>query len=140
MQLTQKQADEFWNIADADGNGQMQINELHMALKKCGAKISDKELAKMFCDIDKSGDDIITKKEFVDEMVNKVNRGDAMCKLFKKYDASGDGKLSRDEVAKLLAESYKAKDPKEVLDDFLKYADTSNDGVITYDEFESFFG
>jgi hypothetical protein len=29
----------------------------------------------MFCDIDKSGDDIITKKEFVDEMVNKVNRG-----------------------------------------------------------------
>jgi Ca2+-binding EF-hand superfamily protein len=63
-----------------------------------------------------------------------------MCKLFKKYDASGDGKLSRDEVAKLLAESYKAKDPKEVLDDFLKYADTSNDGVITYDEFESFFG
>jgi Ca2+-binding EF-hand superfamily protein len=45
MQLTQKQADEFWNIADADGNGQMQIDELHMALKKCGAKIPDKELA-----------------------------------------------------------------------------------------------
>jgi Ca2+-binding EF-hand superfamily protein len=59
--------------------------------------------------------------------------------LFKEFDVSGDGQLSKAEVGKLLARFFKERDPEEILEEFLQYADTSKDGVITYEEFEAFF-
>lgn len=60
-------------------------------------------------------------------------------KLFKELDTSGDGKLTKEELGKLFSQYYKERDPEEALQEFLKYADTSNDDVITYEEFEAFF-
>ena len=46
MSLTQAEAEEFWAIADADGNGQMKLNELKQAMQtKYNVNLSDKEVA-----------------------------------------------------------------------------------------------
>ena len=46
MSLTQEQAEEFWTIADADGNGQMKVNELKHAMQtKYNANLCDKDVA-----------------------------------------------------------------------------------------------
>ena len=58
-----------------------------------------------------------------------------MKRLFKKYDKSGDGELSRDEIQALLKEAgcY----GEGVVDDIIKQCDTSGDGQISFKEFEA---
>ncbi|XP_045169806.2 calmodulin-4-like [Mercenaria mercenaria] len=140
MSLTAEQCEDFWAKADANGDGQLTIQELARAVRKYHSDISDKDCASMFCGLDKDGNKKITKQEFLEEMREKPKRGDRLCSLFKEYDANGDGTLSRDEVRKLIVECFKGKDPDEILEEFLKYTDTSGDGLVSLEEFRAFFG
>ncbi|XP_045170404.2 calmodulin-like protein 5 [Mercenaria mercenaria] len=140
MSLTPEQCEQFWNCTDVDCSGELTIQELKAGIHKYNPNISDQDCAKMFCDIDKSGDKRITKEEFLKEMQEKPKRSETLCQLFNDYDTSGDGKLAQDELAKLLATFFKERDPQEVMKEFLKYVDTSGDNMVSYEEFRNYFG
>ncbi|KAL4222619.1 hypothetical protein ACF0H5_018660 [Mactra antiquata] len=140
MSLTQKQCEEFWALADRDGDGELSIQELKEAVKRYNPRITDKQCCTMFLGIDKDGDNRITRKEFMAEMAEKPKRCQSLMELFRKYDKDGSNTLSQDELRKLIKDIFGANAGDDVLAKFLKYSDTSGDGVVSFDEFRDFFG
>lgn len=62
-------------------------------------------------------------------------------KLFKKYDVNKSGYLERSEITAMMRDSYKAMrkafNPSEAqIDQFIKMMDTSNNHMISLDEYE----
>ncbi|XP_060608362.1 uncharacterized protein LOC132760405 [Ruditapes philippinarum] len=141
MSLTPEQCEDFWRIADRNGDGVLSIQELAAAARKYRPGISDKDCTCMFCGIDKNGDGSITKQEFLAEMRDKPKRSETLLQLFKKYDKDGSGTLTKNEVSQLIRECFKQnKKPDEIVETFMQYSDTSGDGVISWEEFKDFFG
>lgn len=135
MSLTSEQCEEFWAIADVNGDGNVSIQELKKAIHM-KAKLSDREIANMFCDIDKSGDGKISKDEFLDEMMKKPARGEALKQMFAEQDKNGDGSLSPDEIKSLICKSGQFKNADQVAQDVLNSCDKDGDGKISFDEFK----
>ena len=50
MSLTPEQCEEFWNLADKDGDGVLSISELAAALRQYRKGISDKDCAVNYID------------------------------------------------------------------------------------------
>lgn len=140
MSLTPAQCEDFWKIADRNGDGELTIQELAAAVRQYKPGISDRDCASMFCGIDKDGDRRITKREFMAEMAEKPKRSQALMDLFKKYDKNGDGTLNKDELRRLISDCFQPNQVDTVVAEFLKYSDTSGDGLVSLEEFKSFFG
>lgn len=139
MSLTKEQCEEFWGIADKNGDGELTIQELAAAARQYRPDLTDKECASMFCGIDRSGDKKISKQEFMEEMAEKPKRSESLKQLFKESDTSGDGSLSQDELRVLIAKCFKPELVDDVMEQFLQYCDASGDGKISFDEFVAFF-
>lgn len=138
--LTHEQCEQFWKLADTNGDGVLTIQELAAAARKYRPGISDKDCCAMFCGIDKDGDNKITKREFMAEMAEKEKRSKTLMDLFKKYDKNGDGTLNKDEIRRLFADCFPPNQVDRVTAQFLQYSDTSGDGLVSFDEFKAFFG
>nr|XP_011447498.2 calmodulin isoform X2 [Crassostrea gigas] len=126
--------EKFFEKADVNSDGSVSIEELkHILTVEYNQKLSDREIAEMFRDIDKNGDGQITKEEFLSEMM-KTERRTAVKEAFQKIDKNGDGKLQKAEVAAALREigHYTVDE----IEKMIKKADKNNDGVIDLGEFE----
>jgi Ca2+-binding EF-hand superfamily protein len=55
---------------------------------------------------------------------------------FKKLDANGDGKITREEFAKMADSNPKLKEKPQALDKRFQLADANADGAITLEEFK----
>ncbi|GJU58868.1 calcium-dependent protein kinase 20-like protein [Tanacetum coccineum] len=91
---------EMFKMIDADGSGQITLEELKKGLEKVGANIQDSEIVGLMeaADIDNSG--TIDYGEFVAAMlhINKIHKEDHMYAAFSYFDKDGSGYITSDEL------------------------------------------
>lgn len=139
MALTKTQYEEFWRIADKNNDGQLSLLELAAALRKYRPDIQDRQIAGMFCGIDKDEDKSIAKQEFLDEMVNKQKRSEYFENMWRKYDKDSSGELTRGEVMEIIKDYFPPEQKNRVVGEFLAYCDLDGSGQISKTEFMQFF-
>ena len=74
-----------------------------------------------------------------EEETKKEESEDGLMKAFKKFDANGDGTISKEEVKSIL-EQFGQSMTEEQLDAVVRGADSDGDGTIKFDEFKSAWG
>lgn len=110
--------DHVRKTADKDGNGKVQLQEW---LQHGAVIISDeqmyatlgKEVDAMFSQFDKDGDGVLSRQEIIDMTVIWGVPEAEMVEVFPKLDINGDGRISKDEYKKLLAQFHKSDEPSD---------------------------
>ncbi|KAD5803194.1 hypothetical protein E3N88_14554 [Mikania micrantha] len=124
----------MFKMIDADGSGQITLEELKKGLEKVGANIIDSEIERLMeaADIDNSG--TIDYGEFVAAMlhINKISHEDHMYAAFSYFDKDGSGYITADEL-QLAFDKFGLGDIH--LDEVMRDIDKDNDGRIDYSEF-----
>ncbi|KVI00060.1 Calcium-binding EF-hand, partial [Cynara cardunculus var. scolymus] len=125
---------EMFKMIDADGSGQITLEELKKGLEKVGADLKDSEIVRLMeaADIDNSG--TIDYGEFVAAMlhINKIHKEDHMYAAFSYFDKDGSGYITADELQQA-CEQFGLGDIH--LDEVMRDIDKDNDGRIDYSEF-----
>ena len=133
-------ADEHANLAktfaamDLDGDGLITVAEFKQALGKPDwhkYEFSREELERMFNCADVNGDGFICYKELLMASVEMklVGREERVRQAFAKFDTNADGKISAEEVSKVL--NVSVQDAAKLIDE----ADKDRDGVVNYEDF-----
>lgn len=137
VKLTPEQCEEFWAFADKDKSGSLSLEELDKAIVEYNPNTSTKACVDMFVGLDSDGNNTVTKAEFINQMQERTERGEGLCKMFLEADKSGDGYLSTEELTGMIKTTFKENADK-VLKKFFEVCD-NGDGKISFDEFKSFF-
>merc|ERR1719171_2670050 len=92
-----------------------------------------KDLEEIMSAIDSDGSGTIDYTEFIAATLTakQYQSRETLWAAFRTFDTSGDGSISRDELAELLAEGTDSA----VVDQMMSEVDTNQDGKITFDEF-----
>jgi len=119
---------------DENGDGSITLAELKKALQKgnTNLKIEEKELEKLMKMADVDGDGCLSYNELVQTSVHRklVAKEERLWDAFCKLDLNGDGKVSVDEIAKVIGDRKKA-------EELIAEVDQNHDGTVDYDEFIS---
>jgi len=130
----------FFDEADADGSGELTMEELTGILKRRGYKGSQSDLKAYFRTCDTSGDGKICKTEYLTAMgvIPETDHKQAgMRSVFQSFDKDGSGKIDRDELKAVFAEMGKSFTPQE-LQRMIELADKDGSGTLEYEEFISY--
>lgn len=136
-----------FTIADADGNGTLDKEEMSTLISATGFNFSDAKVQEIIAAADANMDGLISYEEFVPLMIamlrpKKLNAGNYsdeqletyFMRIFSAADLDGNGVLDSFEVANLLLKTGFRFTEDEV-GELVKAADTNNDGVLSYKEF-----
>ncbi|PRW34020.1 calcium-binding mitochondrial carrier S -3-like [Chlorella sorokiniana] len=119
---------------DADGDGQLSVEEVQVALKKLGLPAGARFVQDLLSQYDRDGDQQIEFEEFRRYVQSKERR---MRAVFDSIDRDGDGQLSVAEVhraAAALGISVAPEDSQRMVE----LLDTDKDGCVDYAEFHRF--
>jgi len=118
---------------DADGNGVITVAEMKEAMAKTGHNASLEEVAKIMAAADVNKDGVLSYEELLMTAVDRKLREkeERLWDTFKRLDLDGDGRVSAEEIEKVLGPQAKA---------LIAEADVNNDGFISIDEFVSLWG
>ncbi|CAE7398942.1 CPK2 [Symbiodinium natans] len=114
---------------DTDSSGFLNQEELRRALAACGLKADDAEAEELWRALDASEDGRVTHSEWVSATLapGALKSAKVAQELFAWLDTDGSGSVSLQELRRLVSEE----DALEVLDS----ADTSRDGLLSFEEF-----
>lgn len=125
---------EMFKMMDADGSGQITLEELKTGLERVGASLKDSEISGLMqaADIDNSG--AIDYGEFIAAMLhlNKIDKEDHLFAAFSYFDKDGSGYITQDELQQA-CDQFGLGDIH--LEDLIREVDQDNDGRIDYSEF-----
>merc|ERR1711972_1214402 len=122
---------------DGNGDGLLTVNEMKEGLSQCGLKEIPADLQHIMEEVDSDGSGVIDYTEFLAATLDKkVYMSEDVCwQAFRIFDRNGDGKICKDEIAKVLADddvkSAAAKDIAELM----QQIDKNGDGEIDFTEF-----
>ena len=131
---------------DADGNGEISIEELEHLLKSMSIKLvlSESKIRKTLKQTDKNGDGIVDIKEMM-EVVEKfdtdgviykaLHQRSAIRKEFEKFDADKSGFITRDELVNVIKDRTGISVSEKRIDRLMKECDANGDDKINYEEF-----
>lgn len=131
------QLKEAFDFFDKDGNGAISTDEIGSVLKTLGLEIKEQELEDIMADLDENGDGIMDFDEFVimmDRRMSINSQRNEIAETFKVFDKDKDGKITFDDLKKVLTELGEDVSDKDV-SDMIKEADKNGDGVIDFEEF-----
>jgi len=143
---------QIFQIADANGDGVLQPEEVRKLLDLCGFGFDDATLSRVMAAADINNDGVIEYEEFVPLMCNLINQyaeqqpdtqaskhseedlTEYFKQIFQMADQDGNGVLDPMEFTKLLTMSGLNLSATTILE-IIRQADINHDGVIEYDEF-----
>ena len=126
-----KKIKEVFQSIDADNDGKLSLEEMKKALSSGEIKYDFNEEIFKQIDTDNSGN--IEYTEFISACIEKniyLNE-EKLKEAFKLFDADGSGKISRDEIEKVLKLGSNSKE----IDNIMAKHDTNKDGEIDFTEF-----
>jgi len=141
-----KELQNLFHSADKDDSGLLSFTEMSMVLREGNPDLTDKELAVLFREIDTNGDLTVDFKEFARYLnsmsatkLQKSKSREQMtaerCKEeFWKFDDNSDGRLSREEIVKLLRLGN-PEITEEEMDLLFDTMDQDGDGALDFSEF-----
>eukprot|EP01091_Cochliopodium_minus_P000659 TRINITY_DN10577_c0_g1_i1.p1 TRINITY_DN10577_c0_g1~~TRINITY_DN10577_c0_g1_i1.p1 ORF type:complete len:181 (+),score=66.77 TRINITY_DN10577_c0_g1_i1:50-592(+) len=129
---------EAFTLFDIDNDGNIDANELKIALKSLGIEASKNEIKKMISELDKNGDGKINYQEFESMMTAKIEPTDTieeMTKVFQLFSEDNDGFISLENLKKVAKEVGESQITDEELKEMIAEGDLDGDGKISIDEF-----
>lgn len=139
---------EVFKVFDADGDGKITKSELGCVLRSLGDDLSEEELALMVEAADKDGDGCIDLQEFIS--LNTFDAADgtaiAACEgifpatddlkdAFRIFDADMDGKISAQELHKVLTSLGDAECTIDDCRQMIRGVDKDGDGFVDFQDF-----
>lgn len=139
---------EMFDALDTDDDGAVTMEEMQEAIKKLGLSEMSEHLAHIMENVDSKGNGVIDYTEFVAASLDKklYLEEDVCWAAFRVFDIQGNGRLTRDELAKMLGGGNSDKKFEHVWEDvmhvdrkeiekILMEHDADGDGAIDFDEF-----
>ncbi|KAH7554201.1 hypothetical protein JRO89_XS12G0133600 [Xanthoceras sorbifolium] len=125
---------EMFKMIDADGSGQITLEEMKEGLERVGGNLKESEINGLMqaADFDNSG--TIDYGEFIAAMLhmNKIQKEDHLFAAFSYFDKDGSGYITHDELQQA-CQQFGLDDTH--LEDIIREVDQDNDGRIDYSEF-----
>ena len=131
---------EVFKAFDKNNDGQIDLEEFKKGLKEIKSQnFSEQEISEFFSSIDTDKNNKIDYTEFLAATLEKKTylQEKRLFEAFCMIDKDNDGKITKNELKSVL--QLESADDK-LIADLMSKADTSNDGVIDYQEFLNFMG
>merc|ERR1719343_395713 len=122
--------------ADADKNGLLTAQEISVCVEKAG--LSNEQLDELVKAMDTDGSGKVDYTEWLTATMDRkqYEKEDTIWSAFRVFDRNGDGKITENEVERLLGnEDMRHLVGDSVVKALLAEVDTNGDGAITFDEF-----
>lgn len=128
--------EEFAKI-DTDHSGFIEFSELEKALKKSRVKMNQEEIDSIILELDADGNKMINYSEFLAAtiQIKTILTHQRLEALFSQFDVEGKNQLTKENIVDVMKKFGKEISPEEI-EEILKKHDTSNDGIIQFDEFK----
>jgi calmodulin len=120
-----------FGLFDKDKDGSISVNELGMVMRALGQHPTEQSLRQMIGEVDADGSGTIDFAEFLMIMSRKNKAQESKSEVleaFKVFDKDGSGKISKDELRKIMADLGEKLSEGE-LNQMMSDADTNGDGV-----------
>ena len=148
VKMTMQMVDEIDQLfaeIDTDRSGYLSRDEILRSLGQLGAKVTTEEANRLFEELDKNGDNKISREEFRVVMEDKIKKSilhlegllSELRTEFKRVDIYNKGALKPDQVGQALL-NLKIELRPEELNELVKAIDTDKSGTIDIDEFIGF--
>jgi len=131
---------QIFEALDRDGNGHITIPELKSAFEQAGVTIP---ATVNFAALSSDGNDTIEYTEFLAVALDKkkILKEEVVWEAFKVFDGDGSGTVTKKELCRILtgrtSDKIRQVHGEQAIEAFLDSYDTSDDGVIDFDEFMS---
>jgi len=133
-----KELKKIFKKLDINGDGRLTYKELKDGFTKLDPKdreigITEADLNRIIEDVDQDMNGFIEYEEFLRVTVNKrsIISQNNLKLAFDKFDENGDGKLSMDEIKKVLGST-----DNDYIKELIFKIDDNGDGEVSFDEFE----
>eukprot|EP00930_Biecheleria_cincta_P015676 TRINITY_DN12996_c0_g1_i1.p1 TRINITY_DN12996_c0_g1~~TRINITY_DN12996_c0_g1_i1.p1 ORF type:complete len:522 (+),score=141.17 TRINITY_DN12996_c0_g1_i1:38-1603(+) len=122
---------------DVNGDGLLTVKELRDGMSKAGLTEIPPDLAQIIKEVDSNGSGTIDYTEFLAATLDrqKYQQEDVCWAAFRVFDRDGNGKISKDELTKVLADGAVAAVAQRDIAELLKDVDANGDGEIDFQEF-----
>jgi len=137
-----KAVQDAFSALDKNGDGMISREEFVNKMREMSAEFEESNLGKMFDQVDMDGDGNICYHELMVSASHEHLRAEdeRLYEAFCEMDSDGDGFITVEELQMALASADDVPEEKiaefaQKATDFIKSADTNNDGKIDYQEF-----
>lgn len=125
---------------DANGDGLLTLGELNAGLQQAGLEVCGTDLQELVDSIDADGSGVIDYTEFLAATLEhrQYIQEDVCRSAFSVFDLNSDGKISRDELRRVLHsgnENVAKLTESKSMELVWKEVDSNNDGSIDFEEF-----
>ena len=132
-------ANKLFHQIDTDGDGKINKNDLLKGLRtKTDSKALEKDIDRIYRNIDMDNNGYIEYEEFVRAAVSKKNFiNDNILKFaFKYFDKDNSGEITRGELESVFKQGITDKSKmQKALDNIINEVDQNGDGIIQFNEF-----
>jgi len=138
--MATEQLEAFFKEADADGSGELTLDELKIMLRKRHYKGTDREIEEFFEDADISKDNKVSLEEYLGAMANipsSTHNEAFVRRTFALFDNDGSGTIDVNELQNVFDYMKKTNKANLDVDAMMKAADVDASGTLDYEEFIS---
>merc|ERR1740121_3398071 len=122
---------------DKNADGTVTFAELKEGVEKSGLKDIPSDFQDIWAGVDSGGSGQIDYADFLAATLDKKTyvQEQTLWAAFRDFDKNGDGRISREELEKVLLKTDASDQSRREIMEVLKNNDSDGDGMISFDEF-----
>lgn len=130
-----------FGLFDNQHQGDINTNELGIAIQKLGYKLSEEDIGEIVKEVDNDNSGSIDFEEFAQLMENKMKDNDSEEEIqesFKIFDKKNRGAINKDDIKHVLENLHERVTQADLDAIFAKY-DIDQDGFLNFSEYKSIY-